>query len=238
MVGNCRGGLITMLGATASATTLSGNDFKISYGPSMQISPAVTLETKQSNGIFLSAWDETNVSTVMTQGQQVFGQIFDQNGNLIGPQIAISAVPNGNYNTQPRIGYSPIRDAFMVVWTDSRNYATTGEDIYGQLINSSGNLVGSPIAISTASTNQQGPAIAYNSLADQYLIVWADSRNASSGSDIYGQLMTSNGVLVGSNFAITTASGNQDRPRVAFDPTNAQYLVVWSDALNATTSGL
>jgi hypothetical protein len=121
-----------------------------------------------------------------------------------------------------------------VVWTDGRN--NTGGDVYGQLISSSGSLVGGSIAISTASNSQARPGIAYNSINDQYLVVWEDSRNTSSESDIYGQIMSSSGVLVGWNFAISTAKNVQDMARVAFDPIKGQYLVVWSDG-RTTTDG-
>jgi len=168
-------GMAAMVGATASATTLLGNDFQISFDHGIQTSPDVSLSTKNTNGVFLSAWNESSASLV---GNNVFGQIHSQGGNLIGPEISISNAPGGSEDTRPRIAYSPVRNVFLVVWCDGRNSATTGNDIYGQLVSANGSLVGGAIAIAVAPNNQERPGIAYNSLTDQFLVVWADSRNA------------------------------------------------------------
>ncbi len=227
-------GVVAMVGSTASATTLLGKDFKISKDVGVETSPDVSMASKNSNGGFLAAWDEKTSSTV---GEEVFGQILNAKGQSIGSEIAIGPLANGVDDTRPRIAYSPTRNAFLVVWEDNRNATTTGEDIYGQLISSSGSLIGGNIAISTATGNQQRPGVAYNSTLDQFLVVWGDDRTPADGSDIYGQIVLSSGVLSGANFAISTAKNIQDRARAAYDPVAEQYLVVWSDDRNATTTG-
>jgi hypothetical protein len=219
-------GMTAMVGSTALATTLLGNDFQLSFDPGVETSPDVRLSTMTTNGIFLSAWNETSSTLV---GNNVFGQIESQSGNLIGPEISISNASGGTEDARPRIAYSPVRNAFMVVWCDGRNSATTGNDIYGQLISATGTLIGSVIPIGVASNNQERPGIAYNSTNDQFLVVWNDLRNSSTGSDIYGQLLNSSGTLIGPNFVISSAKNVQDMSRVAYDPIKQQFLMVWSD---------
>ena len=219
-------GMAAMVGSTANATTLLWDEFQISFDPGIQTSPAIALATKTSNGPFLSVWDE---SSSLTNGEVVYGQMVSQGGVPTGSEIAIAPLANGVDDTRPRLAYSPKRNSFMVVWEDNRNAATSGTDIYAQQISSNGALLGANIPISTATGNQQRPGIAYNSITDQYLMVWADNRTPADGTDIYGQIVSSNGTLMGSNFAISTAKNIQDMSRVAFDPIKGQYLVVWSD---------
>ena len=63
--------------------------------------------------------------------------------------------------------------------------------------------------------------------------MWEDSRNSSSSSeDIYGARVSKAGVLLDGpaatgGIAISTATGDQQYPSVAFD--GANYLVVWMD---------
>jgi len=49
--------------------------------------------------------------------------------------------------------------------------------------------------------------------------------------------LASSGALVGSNFVISSVKNIQSMSRVAFDPIKGQYLVVWSDGRNSSTSG-
>jgi hypothetical protein len=71
-----------------------------------------------------------------------------------------------------------------------------------------------------------------------YLVVWSDMRDfMNTGSDIYGAIVSPNGVVSPPNgFLISQASNNpaapnnQEFPAVAFDGTN--YLVVWLDYRN------
>jgi hypothetical protein len=52
-------------------------------------------------------------------------------------------------------------DSYLAVWEDWRNEGTSGVDVYGQLLDSSGNLSGTVIAISTATDDQRGPSATY-----------------------------------------------------------------------------
>jgi len=66
---------------------------------------------------------------------------------------------------------------------------------------------------------------------------WTDtSQNITLASDIYGaRVEATNGTVVGDQFVVSAAPGGQAEPQLAFDGTN--YLAVWSDLRNATTTG-
>ena len=73
---------------------------------------------------------------------------------------------------------------------------------------------------------EYSPAIAYNSVRNQYLVVWENGWDGGY-HDVYAQRISGSGQLL-SWFALTSASGHsQTNPDVAYDPVNDRYLVVW-----------
>lgn len=103
---------------------------------------------------------------------------------------------------------------------------TTIKDIKGARVSASGGVLDKTgISISSASGKQAQATI--GSDGSSYLAVWADQRGSST--DIYGTRVSAAGaVLDPKGFAISTATGGQYKPRIAFDGTN--YLVVWIDS--------
>jgi hypothetical protein len=85
--------------------------------------------------------------------------------------------------------------------------------------------------------------IAYDSVNNRYLIVFTNvyfDVAENDQFDIYAQLLNCNGTPYSSPFAICAAAYDQYHPRVAFDPGNKRYLVVWYDQRNtflSTTAG-
>lgn len=160
----------------------------------------------------------------------IYGQRVDADGTLLGNtdpfvNLAISTASNNQYD--PAIAYTPTADEYLVVWVDNRNSAS--DDIYGQRVDTDGALLGADFAICTASKDQSKPAIAYNSLANEYLVVWGDGRDQIYSPDIYGQRVDAAGTLWGDNFIISDASMSQFSPAVAYNTDHDQYLVVWKD---------
>ncbi|RME47287.1 MAG: hypothetical protein D6791_06240, partial [Chloroflexi bacterium] len=72
-------------------------------------------------------------------------------------------------------------------------------------------------AVIAAPGNQVHPQLAYNSIEDEYLMVW------SSGGNIFAQRLSKEGQSNPPVITITTARGRQDWPAVAFDPQQNRY---------------
>jgi len=85
-------------------------------------------------------------------------------------------------------------------------------------------LSGSNFPVSTAANNQDYPSVVYNSGTNQYLVVWTDTR---SGYAIYGQYLTSIGVLTGGDFFIVTSA---DIARAVANTNIGNYLVAYYSA--------
>jgi hypothetical protein len=87
------------------------------------------------------------------------------------------------------------------------------------------------IIISDNAVTNKSPAIVYSPDQVEYMVVWR-SRQAD-GYDIRGQRLDSSGVLVGTDFTITTPiSTSWPRlPAVAYNSTRKEFLVVWSNEI-------
>jgi hypothetical protein len=83
------------------------------------------------------------------------------------------------------------------------------------------------------------PAVVYNAMADEYLVVWAGDDNTAPLVDnefeIFGQLIdAATGLEVGADFRISNMGTDGDTafgattPAVAWNATDNEYLVVWA----------
>lgn len=144
-----------------------------------------------------------------------------------GP-VEIGVSTDSGSQLHPAAAYNTQHGEYLVVWQERVDNA----DIYAQRVSSSGELRGSKIAVSTTSLRQQRPAVAYNSLRDEYLIVWQDGtgeENTSGHNYIHAQRLSWDGGRLGGVITISNASNWQVESDVAYNSRDDQYLVVWRD---------
>jgi PKD repeat protein len=80
-------------------------------------------------------------------------------------------------------------------------------------------------------TGEVGPCdVVYNPINNQFLWVWQEK--VSGEWDIYGRQISAVNGAYGPLIAVSTANRGQQRPRVAYNPDDNQYLVVWDDFRN------
>lgn len=80
--------------------------------------------------------------------------------------------------------------------------------------------------------DQFQPAVAYNSVHDEFLVVW--QADVSGNYEIVGIRVDSAGAPIGSSFAISDPGTSQFAPDVAYDPVNDRYIVVWVSDYSGT----
>lgn len=137
----------------------------------------------------------------------------------------------------PAVAYNATNGEFLVVW-----HGRTGTDfeIWARRYDAVTLApIGSQYVISDmGNTTTQGaldPAIAWNSVDNEYLVVWeGEDTGTENEFEIYGQRLTATGSETGVNdFRIsdmgtdgeTTSIGRN--PDVAYNATSGEYLVVW-----------
>ncbi|MEC4684471.1 MAG: fibronectin type III domain-containing protein [Nitrospirota bacterium] len=185
---------------------------------------------------FLVVWTETAGAS---SNYEVKGQFISSTGELVGTEFSINA---STYLSDNPLTLAFDGTNYLVVWMDE---VGSGEwDIFGQLVDKSGNHIGNVIPVITAPGHQGlQPSIAFD--GTNYLVTWIDTSSeisnwfvcdADEGTcwDIYGQYISTAGNLVGSELTINTDPGNQ-MAMVFFG--GAKYLVEIVDGVSVAPSG-
>ena len=139
-------------------------------------------------------------------------RVNEQGGNSV-KYLVRTAINNNNIS--------------MVVWYD---YREGTPNVYAQLENSNGELIGGNIKVNSPETNNNYifADVSYNE-DNQFLVVWADGRH---GYAIYGQLIDENGNFIGDNFIINDENITSYQTNPAIASNGKEFIVVWSDERN------
>jgi len=95
--------------------------------------------------------------------------------------------------------------------------------------------VKNPVDVASRHNDEEAPAVAYNRLNDEFLVVWDEDRGLGNGLDIYGRIFNSAGVAVTDAFQITDNPEAQSHPDADYNRIDNEYLVVWEDERNGNS---
>ena len=157
-------------------------------------------------------------------GEVIYGQIFDQNGNKINANYAISS--DTEINATALDFASAPGGEVLAVWQaiDSRS------EIMARIIVSDGSLSGNDFSVSDglAMGERFAPTVMFRSDGSS-VIAFTDSRGSSL--QIYAQELADDYSLDGSNFKLSSASnGSQQIESQVARMSGDNFGVVWSDA--------
>jgi hypothetical protein len=139
----------------------------------------------------------------------------------------------------PVTAYNSQDNEFLVVGLMSKDSLGGGaRDVYGQFVLPDGTLKGGRFPICMHPADQSCPDVAYNPINNEYLVVWCDFR-APEG-DIFGARLDASGMKLANEnnqpdtvFTICTQDSTQLNPRIAHNPVDNNFLVVWRDYRNS-----
>lgn len=252
-----------VFGQRLNATTgaqVGANDFQISsLGPDGPLplfgqTPAVAYNS--TNNEYLVVWSDTDPAGGLEADEsEIFGQRLDAaTGAQVGADdFRISDLSgigvSGFHAVHPAVAYNPNDNEYLVVWAGDDTVGSIKPqefEVFGQRINAAtGAAIGTnDFRISdlggtgNAAFQAYGPAIAHNSINNEYLVVWWGDDNVGGLIDeefeIFGQRLAADGTEVGANdFLISNMGGIGNTsyagfaPAVAHNSTNNEYLVAW-----------
>ncbi len=198
-------------------------DFRVNTdgGTAEQNAPRIAVA---SDGSFVITWVDWREGT-----SDVYVQKFDTAGQPVGANQKINDESPASYQFEPSIAMDR-NNAVSLIWKDYRNNQyPSGADVFLQSYSASLSKSGTNRNLSTEAPDSahESPDIAFGQWGTA-LVTWADYRNLNW--DIYGQIVTPNGTLVGGNFRINDDQGTmpQSAPRVAASG-SGWYVVVWTD---------
>lgn len=146
--------------------------------------------------------------------------------------------------THPDVAFNATDNEYLVVWAGSDESNLGGPEIFAQRIDAAtGALVGETgfrislvdDAMEPPNFSARFPAVAWNSLDNEYLVVWEAiaeiDQNGFVFWEVFGQRLDNQGNEIGADdFAITNLgerdAGDILQPDVVFNPTSEEYLVV------------
>ena len=120
----------------------------------------------------------------------------------------------------PAVAWNPGCDRFLVVWQDRRN--GVDDDIWGRYVSGDGDAPASGEFNLTPNRagNQRAPAVAYQPVFNQFIVVWMDDQ--AGNWDIYGQYFDCYKMPTSDLIAISTTPASQQYPDVA-----CRYDIAW-----------
>lgn len=165
---------------------------------------------------------------------------------------------------RPVVAHSATSNLYLTVWeADDSDFGNPDDefDIFGQLVRGA-DVIAGPMEVTTEigvdfrissqggspsvndGTHGTHAAVAWNSAADEFLVVWRAGSRFVGGVleyEVFGQRIDgATGSLIGANFRISNAGADGDasvnvlEPAVDYDSVNDRYLVVWSTDGNST----
>lgn len=174
---------------------------------------------------YLIVWRDNRVNGNNNYG--IYGQYIASEGTIEGSNfmVANTAVDE----SMPRLTFNATTGIGLIVW-QKNNGGGAGYDLYGRLLDSNGLLVGDSFAVETADANQQRPVLAANAAGDT-LVAWHDNRHGIW--DIFMGMKLAAGGWGGVS-KVHPAPGAQEKPQIAYNPDDDEYLVVWQDYRSST----
>lgn len=250
-----------LVGATAFRVSDMGPNSNPAYDVICGGGVSLGITHNSTDNEYLVVWsgDDSTAATVNGE-REIFGQLLEADGTETGPNdFRISSLGpsmNSSYDSEePSVAWDSLNNQYLVVWEGEDSTATLvngHKEIYGQLVSNTGSLTG-PTNFRISEMGPDGdeifdadaPAVAFNPLNEEFLVVW-EGKDIRSGIvdddnvEIFGQRITTAGAEVGTNDILISRMGPQGdpdfqaaEPRVAYNPIDNSYFVVWSGADDA-----
>lgn len=224
-----------------------GRDFRISettdQGSNIHANaPKVAYNSKSNQ--YLVMWSggfkDTSHAEIWGQGLNAKGAALGKgNGDF---RISQTSESTGNLRRagSPDVAYNIANDEYLVVFQAREEQAGESQnsvsEIYGQRVDATKLLETGPQDFRVSNAAVAGieasrPKIVYNSLDQEYLIVWRGVR-ASAPTEIFGRRLSAAGAEIDKDFQITNiAAVGKDRTisacSISCNSTDGEYLAIW-----------
>ncbi len=198
----------------------AGGEFQInSYTDSSQIDSSVAALT---DGSFVVTWNSYYQDGY---GSGVYGQRYTSNGVKAGGEFQINSYTASHQSASSVAALTG--GGFVVTWT-SKGQDGSGSGVYGQRYTSNGVKAGGEFQINSYTASHQS-ASSVAALADGgFVVTWTSNGQDGSGSGVYGQRYTSNGVKAGGEFLINSYTNSYQETSSVTALTDGSFVVTWT----------
>ncbi len=232
------------------------NDFRVSQvgvdGDAGRDAEGAGVAYNSQDDLYLVVWSDDRVSA---DELEIHGRLVDRaTGTPFGSDFRISSAGTDGDATldavSPAAAYNSAANEFLVVWLADGGTPVPldGEfEIFGQRLDGAtgAELGADDFRISDVgpdgdtTSNPLAPSVAYNSTANEYLVVWSADDAPTTADDeleVFGQLLDGTGAEIGVNdFRLSDMGSVDGDPAfdsagvgVAYNVIRNEYLVVWT----------
>jgi len=200
------------------------NTFTLPILPGDQVFPDVAYSAAVDR--YLVVWEDR--WTGWSNPPDVYGASLDCSGSS-RQVLHVSGNSTPGEQASPAVMANGSNGRWLVAWRDSRNYSTTGYDIYAQQVEFSGapSPWGSQTTVSAISGYAGSPDVAWGQVGSgdgEFLTVWAENNL------IYGQRVEASSALAGDVVSVSANYVSRKYvPAAAFDSVDKAWWVVWAD---------
>ncbi|HEU5106211.1 MAG TPA: hypothetical protein VFU11_10255 [Solirubrobacterales bacterium] len=166
------------------------------------------------------------VAATTAETDDIYGQLVDVNGNLVGSEFRISTTSADHAEYNPAsVGYDSETGRYLVVWDRD-------ETVQARVLNPDGTPVTGETPIAAKQEDIETEAIAYSPVTHEYLVAW----KAYSDGRVYVQRLNQDGGQVGPDDEIVGGSATlrvDDALDLAYSATSHEYMIVFNAELES-----
>jgi len=212
--------ILSLLAPLCNGTAVTiGPEFQVNtYTNNSQSLPSVA---GLSGGGFVVTWQSFGQDG---SNAGVYGQLFESGGNKVGSEFQVNTNTNDYQGSPSAAGLSD--GGFIVTW-QSFGQDGSGDGVYGQLFDGSGNKVGSEFQVNTCTNNGQRTPFVAGLSGGGFVVTWESNLQDGSYFGIYGQLFDRFGNKVGNEFQVNTFTYNSELRSSVASLSNGGFVVVW-----------
>jgi hypothetical protein len=205
----------------AALASYLGPEIIISQRDSEEHLPAIAYNSKHNE--YLVAWEN--------DWGGGYHDVYAQRLSATGRLLSWFALTTVHTQTSPAVAYDPDNDRYLVVWAYDSNGNGSNWDVYGRFVPWNGPPDLNAFPICDWPSNQQHPAVTYNGVRKEYLVVWKDAVVPSTISA--RRVLAGGGFPAGGAWTLSpTTPENRDSPDVAYNLHRNEYLVTWDIEIN------
>jgi len=214
-----------------------GDEFPISTAPKDQFYSEIAYNPELDQ--YLIVWEDFRRSTAedswLGKGD-IYGSIFDAQGNLLVEDIPISTNDEKQY--MPAVEYSTVSHLYFVSFNDHREDEVKdplywyNANIMGRMVDQDGDLYSEEFTICSAPNNQIFSSVAVDPATGTFCVVWDDGRDMEEATyimDIYARFYDAFGNPWGEEFTLCRLPGQQHWPIVEARGEDEEFFAVWGD---------
>ena len=172
------------------------------------------------SGNSVAVWEDAR------EGLDIYAQLVDHSGNLIGENFKVNADSGTDLHNNPSCDMSPSGD-FVVVWAARQG---NGQNVYARLFESDGQPKDTCFKINDdhQEVDHSCPEVSLDS-SGNFMVAWEDERD---GQDwIYLQRYSRDGTGLGANFAVHSGKTNSSQRDPDLDLSQTgEFVVVWVES--------